>query len=96
MDTHRKLGFVASLLAALATPLAYGQSPGALKDLSIDELKRVYLGCDSAAIGGQLSKSEIMLCSVVYEELKQRAFGGDFDKLLAWSRAQPSAQNTVK
>jgi hypothetical protein len=35
-----------------------------------------------------------MKCSVVYEELKQRAFGGDFHKLLAWSKAQPPALNT--
>jgi hypothetical protein len=28
-----------------------------------------------------------MGCSMVYEALKQRAFGGDFAKLWVWSRA---------
>ncbi|HET9976072.1 MAG TPA: hypothetical protein VFQ20_01435 [Burkholderiaceae bacterium] len=30
----------------------------------------------------------IARCSLIYEALKQRVFGGDSDKLLAWSRGQ--------
>lgn len=61
-----------------------------LKALSVDELKTVYLACDDAAASGRLTSPEIMKCSVVYEQLKQRAFDGDFTKLHAWSKALPS------
>jgi hypothetical protein len=71
-------------------PQVLGHSHGdELKALSVDELKAVYLACDDAAAGGRLTSSEIMKCSVVYEQLKQRAFDGDFAKLHAWSRALP-------
>lgn len=89
------VGFVALLLIALTLPAAHSQSLDAeLKEVPIDELKRVYLSCDRAADSGQLNTGGIMYCSMVYEELKRRAFGGDFARLLAWSRAQPSARNT--
>ena len=88
------LGVAAMALAALGTPMAQGQSPnGELKDVSKDDLKRLYLSCDRAASSGQLNSTGIMRCSVVYEELRLRAFGGDFDKLRAWSRAQPSERD---
>jgi len=91
------IGFVALTVIALATPMAYGQSlEGELKRVPIDELKRVYLSCDRAAAGGQLNTGGIMYCSIVYEELKRRAFGGDFEKLLAWSKAHPSARNAAR
>lgn len=35
-----------------------------------------------------LGIGEAMQCSVVCEALKKRAFGGDFDRRLAWTRAQ--------
>jgi hypothetical protein len=50
------------------------------------ELKRVYLACDSSATSGRLDFSDAIQCSFVAEELKQRVFEGDFDKLLAWWR----------
>ncbi len=58
---------------------------------SVAELKRVYLACDQAAADGRLTSAGVMHCSVVYESLKRRAFGGDFDRLRAWSRAQPKS-----
>ena len=84
----------APMLVALATSMAYGQSPnGDLKDASIDELKSAYLSCSGAAVSGRLNTGGITQCSVVYEELKQRAFGGDFAKLLDWSKAHPPEPN---
>jgi hypothetical protein len=89
------IGLVALMLVALAAPRARGQSSdGELKDVPIDELKSVYLSCNGTVMGGQSNSAEIALCSVVYEELKQRAFSGDFEKLLAWSRGNSSVQNT--
>lgn len=76
------------LCFALAAPLAHGEPP---KDPSVEELKRAYLSCSDAALGGRLNNGGIQQCSVVYEELKQRAFDGDFERLLAWSKGQPAA-----
>ncbi len=64
-----------------------------LKDVQIDDLKNDYLSCSRAAMNGQLDSAGIMRCSIVYEVLKQQAFGGDFDKLLDWSRAHPLAED---
>lgn len=89
---------VVTLVAiALAAPIAHGHShSGEFEGVPIAELKRVYLSCDRAATGGRLNSAAIMQCSIVYEELKKRAFGGDFGKLLAWSRAQSSVQNAAR
>jgi len=80
-------------LVALTTPLAHSQTYGGKQRvIPIDELKGAYLACNRAAIRGRLNTGGIMKCSVVYEALKQRAFDGDFHKLLAWSKAQPPAR----
>jgi hypothetical protein len=55
--------------------------------MSIDDLKRSYVSCSDAAMKSRLDSGGTMYCSVLYEELKRRAFGGDFDRLLAWSRS---------
>ena len=76
------------LAAAFACAPARAEPAKELVAASIDQLKRAYLGCSREALDGGLSKPGIMHCSIVYEELKRRAFDGDFDRLLAWSRAQ--------
>lgn len=96
---HRRftvvIGFAGLMLIASAAPLAHSQSAkGALKDAPIDELKRVYLACDRAATSGELDTAGIRQCSIVYEELKRQAFGGDFDRLLAWAQAQQRVRIT--
>lgn len=55
--------------------------------MSVEQLKHNYLVCSQRALCGEVSQGEIAICSIIYEELKLRAFGGDFDKLLAWSRS---------
>ncbi len=88
-------GFLGSTLVALAIPLAHGQSPNdALKAVPVDELKGAFLACDRAANGARLDTATIMHCSVVYEELKHRAFGGDFERLLAWARSEASVRKS--
>jgi len=79
---------------ALLQPAAYGEP------LSIERLKTVYLACNEASERGELGLGEIMHCSVVYEELKRRAFDGDFERLLAWSRStaprgRPTARESI-
>jgi hypothetical protein len=61
-----------------------------LKRMPVAELKSVYLACNDMRLSQQ-QRSTIMWCSLVYEQLKARAFDGDFEKLLAWSRTQSAA-----
>jgi hypothetical protein len=61
-----------------------GNAP-ARAEMPIERLKRAYLECERAAVNGRLATDEIMLCSVLYQELKQRAFDGDFQRLKAWA-----------
>ncbi len=80
------------LCTALSSATAFGQSEGSdKKQLTVAELKTIYLNCDREAMRGLLDGAEAKVCSVVYEELKKRAFDGDFDSFLVWSRAQNSA-----
>ena len=78
------------LLVALTSLGAHGQADeGLSKAVPVDELKRLYTACERSSMRRVLGAEEIAQCSVVYEALKQRAFGGDLEKLLVWSRAQP-------
>jgi len=82
------------LILAAALPAAHSQAPHLeLKDLTVAELKKVYLSCNTSAANGQLGAGDIKQCSMVYEELKFRGFGGDFLALLAWSRSQAPLQD---
>jgi hypothetical protein len=80
-----------SPLAALAEP-----DRSHIRHLSIDALKAIYLACNDGVMNGRLATGSVAACSVVYEELKERGFGGDFDRFLAWSRSQPSAKQPVE
>lgn len=87
---------VAALLClALANDPVHAQSASSAatpfpKNLATAELKRVFLVCDLASSRARLALHDAVQCSMVYEELKRRAFDGDYDKLLAWWRAQRS------
>ncbi len=66
-----------------------------VETLSDERLKAFYLRCSDVAIGRQLGSGEIALCSIGYEMLLKRSFGGDFTALLAWSRQHDSATLVV-
>jgi hypothetical protein len=81
--------------ASAQQPVEQGHFPcGKFKDVAVEDLKRAYLLCERMATLERLNHEAIMSCSVVYEQLKQRAFGGDFEKMLAWSKAQAFGQET--
>lgn len=87
------LNALCGLAVAMAAPLVGADSRRTLPENgTIDDLKVSYLSCDRAANTGRLATSEIMHCSVIYEELKRRAFGNDAEKLNLWVRSQPPTQ----
>ncbi len=80
---------VAPLGAAIMFVFGVHQSAGAddqscISSMSIDELKSVYLGCEQAATTSRLNGGGAMYCSQVYEELKDKAFGGEFRRITSF------------
>lgn len=92
---------VGALLAAapaqepVAAPQREATVVAHLETLSDERLKAFYLGCSDAATARQLGSGEIALCSIGYEMLLQRSFGGDFVALLGWSRRHDGARLVV-
>jgi hypothetical protein len=60
-----------------------------LKNLPEAHLKDLYLKCSGAATRHLLGTPEIAMCSMTYQALLTRVFGGDFSALLNWSRLNP-------
>lgn len=68
-------------------PLApFEEAVAEIRTLTEAELKRFYLRCARASVRGHISGGEIQLCSVGYEQLLQRVFGGNFREFLEWRR----------
>jgi hypothetical protein len=55
---------------------------------SPEDLKAAYLYCDRLATTELFDSSAAASSSMAYEALKARAFGGDFQRLLAWWKTQ--------
>lgn len=82
-----------TVCAALALLTAAAAAPAQMthehaRALGPEALRRAYLACHRAAMEDRLSIGDAMDCSVIYETLKQREFGGDFERLAAWARTQ--------
>ncbi|HEX2542746.1 MAG TPA: hypothetical protein VHM00_16875 [Caldimonas sp.] len=94
-------GAGATLLAAIAAAVflsvpaldAQGQTiPLAASERPLHLLKAEYLACDRASAQAALSAGTAAYCSMVGEELLQRGFEGDFERLIAWWRGARQAQ----
>jgi hypothetical protein len=75
--------FLASLLLPFA---AAAQTP--IAELPVERLKAAYLACDHVSSQRPLLAEESRLCLEIAEVLKVRHFDGDFDRLIAWWRAE--------
>ncbi|MGK6310953.1 hypothetical protein [Variovorax sp. DT-64] len=79
-----------ALMAALPSPApaqAHVPDRRHLTSVSVEALQRTYLECDRVATHTLLDLGSAAHCSMVGEELKHRVFGGDFERLIAWWRA---------
>ncbi|HEU0203637.1 MAG TPA: hypothetical protein VFR86_24770 [Burkholderiaceae bacterium] len=56
-------------------------------------LEKTFWQCDFGATQGSLSADAGPACEAVTEELKQRRFGGDFDRLLVWWQQNKAAEH---
>ena len=79
-----------ALMAAVPSPApaqAHAPDRRHLASVSVEALQHTYLECDRAATHTLLDLGSAAHCSMVGEELKHRVFGGDFERLIAWWRA---------
>lgn len=78
------------LTSALALFVLAAQATGEGADgiLSLEELKERYLDCEVEAFDGPMDFGQAAVCSHYYEELKDRAFGGEFDRIRTWTDEQ--------
>lgn len=89
MPARRKLrihriAVLGVLCASVALQQASANELHRIGSMPIEELKGVYLGCEQAATASRLAGNDVMYCSLVYEQLKQKAFGGEFRLIRAW------------
>ena len=85
---------VALILAGLLAFAAHGYPINSTPiDSPVDALERLYFVCERAATNGTLSADGVAYCSMVYEQLKSRGFGGNVENLSAWAKARQSMQN---
>jgi hypothetical protein len=73
-----------------------GPNRGHLNAVTIDQLKLAYLECDRRASDALLDFSDAVHCSTIHEVLKQRGFGGDFRRMLAWWKSEKIAAATLR
>jgi hypothetical protein len=75
------------LIALIALPFAaVAQTP--IADLPVERLKAAYLACDHVSSQRPLMQDEAQLCVEIADALKMRHFDGDFNRLIAWWRAE--------
>jgi hypothetical protein len=75
----------------VATPVTAPAATPPFSRATPEQLKSTYLQCERLAQATPLDFGTAAHCSMVYEELKQRVFAGDFDRLLAWWRQESKA-----
>ena len=77
---------ILTLLILSTTSATLAQSTAPIRtEIPLDGLKSTYLACERTALSGRMESGAIIMCSVIYEELKHRAFDGDFPRLKAWA-----------
>ena len=87
MNKLLSLSIALPLLAAGLTATAQ-PDPGDFSQLSIEQLKANYLGCDRISSERRMSMDEAHFCVLIGEALKSRAFDGSFARLIDWWRAE--------
>ena len=78
----------ALVLAAAAAAASAHSDRSQLANVPVEQLKVAYLDCDRKASRAVLDLGSAKACSLTAEELLQRGFAGNFDRLLAWWRSE--------
>ena len=62
-------------------------------ELSSVDLEEAFWVCDHTATTLGMDATPVSFCTAVYDELKARKFGGDFERLLGWWRQNKPAEH---
>lgn len=62
-------------------------------DVSLVVLEETFWVCDYVATVRRIAEDRTAVCVAVYDELKQRKFGGDLDHLVRWWQQNKPAQH---
>lgn len=89
-QTLRPLHLFTAVLCLCAAGLVHAATPTRLTD---EALEARFWDCDARATVEVLSPGHGAQCVVWHDELKQRRFGGDFERMLAWWRDQKTEQH---
>lgn len=66
-----------------------------LASVSVVDLERSFWVCDYVATARGVTEDLIVQCVAVYDELKDRKFGGDFDRLWSWWQQHKAARHAA-
>lgn len=89
MKLPLSIPFALALAAALPAPRSHAQvDPGRLDAVSIEWLKATYLACDRITRAQRVPAAIAERCGEIADQLRLRAFGGDFERLIAWWEAE--------
>ena len=80
----RYAALLAAALALLATGAPAEPDRAHLAAVNVQQLKAAYLECERRASRMLLDAGDSTACSMLHEELRQRGFGSDFRRMLAW------------
>ena len=86
---------LACVLLATLLPARAADNTGssAMTGLSDQRLEQLYWDCDRMATQTALPLDTGALCAMAGDELKRRRFDGDFERMLAWWRANKEEQH---
>ena len=96
-----RIAALATLSLALAgNVLAQDQSPHSIARLrlasaSVVDLERSFWVCDYVATARGVTEDLIVHCAAIYDELKDRKFDGDFDRLRDWWQQHKAARHAT-
>ena len=76
---------VLTLAASLAgAAVGVSAQPVTLSSIGIAHLKAIYLRCADESARSPLDSIDFAFCAGVGDALRDRAFAGDFERLIAW------------
>lgn len=63
--------------------------------VSLGDLEHAFWLCDYTATAKGVNDEQIVRCAAIYDELKERKFGGDFDGLWSWWQQNKPARHAA-
>jgi hypothetical protein len=66
-----------------------------IASMQVNDLEKAFWICDYGATYRGIDSMPVELCSAVYDALRERKFGGDFDGLLSWWRENKLMQHSA-